>query len=102
MKLNRTSLVAVVGGGLVAGSLVLAGPAAASSGGGHGEAGGPSDAGHATSQVSAVPTQASNQVRAELPLAPIGDTAPSGTAGSGAVPMTGDLNVGGKDAQRNN
>lgn len=101
MKLNKTSLVALVGSGLMAGSLFLAGPAAARGGGGHGDAG-PGVAGHTTSQVgselpiapvgqvrSELPIAPVGQVRSELPIAPVGQTATAGTAGSGRVPMAG-------------
>jgi hypothetical protein len=93
-------VVALVGTGLVAGSLMFAGPAAARSGGGHGDAG-PGEGGHVTS-VSAFHPGTADSIRTELPIAPVGETAPSGTAGSGRVPMTGDVDFTGKDAQRNN
>lgn len=100
MKLNKTSLVALVGSGLMAGSLFLAGPAAARAGGGHGDAG-PGVAGHSITQGgelpfgpvgqvrAELPIAPVGQVRAELPIAPVGESAPIGTAGSGRVPMAG-------------
>lgn len=76
MKRTKTSLVAVIGGGLAACSLILAGPAAAAAHTGPG-ASGPS----VGSNEAARPADSTDHtIGLELPIAPVGATGPGNAA----------------------